>query len=99
MRTKKLETIICPDCGWEYLPAEIYVPMDFFGSPKTIIRNNEGKVEHFTGKSIDGKETYVCDNCGCKFNIIARLSFSTKKEEFEEESVTVISHDLVFEED
>ena len=30
---KKIELIICPHCGTEYLPAEIYYPKHFFGNP------------------------------------------------------------------
>lgn len=30
---KKLELIICPKCGREYLPAEIYYPNEFLGKP------------------------------------------------------------------
>ena len=33
MINEKLEKIICPKCGREYLPAEIYYPNFFFGRP------------------------------------------------------------------
>jgi uncharacterized OB-fold protein len=30
---EKFEKIVCPKCGREYLPVEIYYPNSFFGKP------------------------------------------------------------------
>lgn len=75
MRKKALEIIVCPNCKAEYLPSEIFIPNQFFQNPGTIIKNKEGKIEHFTGKSIDSYETFVCDYCKKKFNISSKLTF------------------------
>ena len=100
MRTKKLRTITCPNCGREYLPAEIFVPNAFFGNPKIIMRDDLGKIEHFINSSLDDSESYICDSCNKKFNVTAKISFSTElAENFEEESNTTISHALLFYED
>ena len=72
---KKIEYIICPNCGREYLPAEIYYPKHFFGNPQDIERLNNGRIEHFDGKSMDLEETYQCDACDCKFKVTAKVSF------------------------
>lgn len=71
----KIEKIVCPKCGREYLPAEIYYPNSFFGRPQDIDRTNDGKIENFTGKSMDLEESYQCDNCGCRFQVSAKVSF------------------------
>ena len=76
---EKLEKIVCPKCGREYLPAEIYVPNAFFGRPQDIDRTNQGKIESFNGKSMDLEETYQCDNCNCTFNVTAKISFKTSE--------------------
>ena len=46
---KKVEYIVCPKCGREYLPAEIYLPNSFLGRPHDIYRLTNGKVESFEG--------------------------------------------------
>lgn len=74
MINEKLEKIICPKCGREYLPAEIYYPNFFFGRPQNIDRIN-GKIDSFEGTSMSLEETYQCDSCHCIFNTVAKISF------------------------
>ena len=69
-------TIKCPKCGKEYLPCEIYLPDSFLGKARNIERENKNIV-NFMGKSMDLKETYICDDCGANFDITAKVSFST----------------------
>lgn len=76
---KKIELIICPHCGTEYLPAEIYYPKHFFGNPQNIEKLNNGKIEHFDGKSMDLEEIYQCDACNLKFKATAKISFKTSE--------------------
>lgn len=75
LKEDKIEKITCPKCGREYLPSEIYIPDAFFGRPQDIDRTSKGKIESFTGKAMDLEETYICDTCKCKFNVVAKLSF------------------------
>lgn len=75
---KKVEYIVCPRCGREYLPAEIYYPDNFLGKPQDIERVNN-KVEGFTGKSMDLEETYICDSCNTKFKVTATVKFKTSE--------------------
>ena len=76
----KKETVIkCPCCGYEYLPAEIYVPSNFFGKPEDIERDFQGKVDIYNGTSMDLTEEYICDNCGNAFEIFADVKFKTKE--------------------
>ena len=70
------EKIICPKCGREYLPAEIYYPKEFFGRPQDIDRI-DGKIDSFEGTSMNLEETYQCDSCNCTFNTVAKISFKT----------------------
>ena len=39
MKDNKSNIIICPNCGAEYLPAEIFLPDSFLGKHKTINKN------------------------------------------------------------
>lgn len=86
-----MKKIKCPVCGWEYHPAEIYVPTAFFGHPKNIIKSENGEIEHFMGEDSDLKEAYVCDHCNTHFLVEASVSFNTTvdpSKEFSEEYVS-----------
>ena len=86
MKKQKLNVIICPHCGREYLPSEIYIPKSFIGDARSIIRTNAGKIDTFFGNSMDLNEEYTCDKCLEKFKINAKVSFYTKAvEPFSEE--------------
>ena len=85
---KRDNVIICPKCGREYLPAEIFIPDNFFGHPEDIDRSEDGKIEAFDGTSMDLNEEYVCDNCGTTFSIETTIKFKTNEkieDQFEEE--------------
>ena len=70
-------TIICPKCGKEYLPGEIYLPKHFLGQPETIIRNSQGQIEDYDGIPMDLEEDFICD-CGAHFHVTASMSFKVK---------------------
>lgn len=77
---KIMNYIKCPHCGAEYLPVEIFIPEEFFGRPKEIIRRSDNHaVETFFGKEPDLKERYVCDYCKTPFEVTATMSFETKE--------------------
>lgn len=76
MSKDKIDVIKCPACGCEYLPAEIYIPKNFLGQPKNIHKAN-GKIDWYTGLTMDKKESYICDKCNCKFDVTARVIFNT----------------------
>ena len=78
MKTRKFEIIECPKCGYEYLPAEIYIPNAYFGKPSMIMRDNNGKITDYQGSSIDVFETYICDKCATEFKITSRIGFITE---------------------
>ena len=101
MRSKKLEVIICPHCGREYLPSEIYLPNSFLGKANTVIRDIYGHIDTFFGKSMDLKETYVCDKCNKKFSVFAKVTFKTDivTDEFNEEYTSRINKKISFLED
>ena len=99
-KQNKLEVIICPYCGREYLPSEIYIPNSFIGNVKSIIRTNAGKIDTFFGNSMDLKEEYTCDKCDGKFDVTARVSFFTKKKEsFNEEFSSKLNKKIIMKED
>ncbi len=74
---KKDATIICPHCGREYLPAEIYIPNQFFGTPEDIDRDAAGRIEVYDGEPMNLLEEYTCDGCGKTFEVSAQVQFKT----------------------
>lgn len=97
MKIRKFEIVECPHCKYEYLPAEIFIPKYFFGTPGNIKRDINGKLVHYDGTSIDQFETYTCDNCGTEFRVVAKLQLNTETPFtscFNEEYVTPIKRDL-----
>lgn len=75
--------IKCPVCGQEYMPAEIYLPEEFFGKPKNIVKDSSGQVKSFSGEDMNLDEEYICDQCNTKIKIHANVTFET---DFNEES-------------
>ena len=65
--------IVCPVCGREYLPEEIFVPT----KPKAIIRDDSGKIVSYSGCSCDLVEEYICDTCDNKLMIVGHIQFNT----------------------
>lgn len=99
MKPRKFETIACPHCGYEYLPAELYVPSGFFGKPFMLERDEAGKLINYEGSSIDLFETYTCDKCNHEFRVVAKIGFSTeddKLQNFDEEYMSTISKNTLF---
>ena len=78
MKPKQQRIIRCPQCGCEYLPAEIYLPNEFLGKPKRIVKDYLGKILGFDGETMNDKETYKCDKCDTTFEVIATTNFITR---------------------
>ena len=79
--------IKCPNCGYEYLPNEIYYPQDL-GNAHNVYRDLEGKILYYDGANIDNEAEYICDGCNCKFKVKADIKFFTyedKKKNFSED--------------
>lgn len=99
MKPRKFELIECPNCGYEYLPAEIYVPKPFVGSPKFIDRDENGKILSFENASMNTQEMYTCDKCNTTFKVNAKLVFITeadKLENFDEEYTSTLQKNVLF---
>ena len=80
MKKHREKLIKCPNCGCEYLPAEIYYPNSFLGKPRDISKEHmTGKLLEYMGNSMNLSETYVCDRCDEKFRVNANVSFYTQK--------------------
>lgn len=90
--------IVCPSCGAEYLPQEIYIPNSFFGDIKHLEKDENGKITDFIGEPMDFKESYKCDFCSRKFYIMADVKFDTESNynTFETTYVTKISKPSLF---
>lgn len=76
----RLIVIKCPRCDTEYLPAEIYLPNSFLGKPSGIYKVN-GKIDWYSGLSMDTNESYVCDRCNCRFHVNAKVFFTTTSDD------------------
>lgn len=72
---EKKNIIVCPYCGAEYLPEEIYIPSDFLGSVKDIVKDDQGKILSFVGQPMNLKEEYTCDSCNHRFSVTANVTF------------------------
>lgn len=75
---KSQELIYCPYCGYEYVPAEIFIPNEVFGHPTFIRRTDKGHIETIAGKKMDLEETYKCDNCDTTFKVKMNINFTSQ---------------------
>ena len=78
MKVRKFEIVECPKCGYQYLPAEIFVPKYYFGVPTEIERDKNGKIISYEGSSIDLFEKYKCDRCNTEFRVVSKLQLTTE---------------------
>lgn len=67
--------IICPHCGMQYLPGEIFYPEEFLGKPKDIVRNTVGEILGYEGIEQNSNETFVCEECKNEFTVEAKISY------------------------
>lgn len=99
MKKEKFEVIVCPNCGREYLPAEIYIPQAFFGNPWDVLRDDDRiKILSVAGTKMDLDEEYTCDKCNTTFKVKAKIQFDTsvtKTSNFDEEYSTSIHQDTI----
>lgn len=97
MRLTKDIVITCPHCGYEYLPAEIYLPNSLLGKPYDIDREGmSGKIQDYFGKNMDLEETYCCDGCNQPFKVKAKIQFSTEGIDFRKEYTTKLKKQSLF---
>lgn len=78
MKVRKFEIIECPQCKYEYLPAEIFIPKYYFGHPTNIERTSDGKLVSYEGSSVDLFEKFTCENCGTDFRVVSKLQLTTQ---------------------
>ena len=92
------ESIICPYCGREYVPSEIFYPEDLLPNVGDVVRKENGLVEFCTGSQELESEEYCCDGCGKTFKVTPALSFLVEKvevEDFDEDFSTQIYKDRI----
>ena len=94
---KSCDLIICPHCGCEYVPAEIFLPDSFLGKPFLIERESiSGKIINYFGSSMDLDENYICDRCNQPFSIHAKIQFETEGTDFRKDYTTKIKKPSLF---
>lgn len=81
---KKKLLIICPHCGAQYLPGEIYMPGAFIGRPVEVVKDSLGALVYTDYKKVENmpnnSEHFICDYCDKPFEIEASpMIFKTKK--------------------
>ena len=97
MKEKKLLTIQCPHCGYQYLPVEIFIPDSFFGRPIDIEREAmSGSIKDYFGSSMDLEETYICDKCNQPFKVSTRIQFITEGINFQKDYITRLKKESLF---
>lgn len=65
--------IRCPYCGKEYFPSEIFVPKNFIGTAFHLTE------DLYLGSDMELLETYICDKCDSSFEVVANVSFESRK--------------------
>ena len=76
-----MNKVICPNCGAEYAPQEIFLFNSFNNSK--IIKDEEGKI--LDNLDFDDNESYKCDYCNKTFFAKMAIDFevsTTKVEEY-----------------
>lgn len=94
----KQKLIICPHCGCEYHPSEIFLPNYILGKPQEIQRDSFGKILLYGGIDQDLKEEFICENCDTAFKVTARLDFVVEEDKyksFSEDYSTTIYKDRI----
>lgn len=84
--------IQCPNCGAEYLIAEIFMSQDILGHPKNINKDSSGKIIYYNGQEPETTEKYCCDYCNKSFEVEIRMQTSSQLDEldFDEEYTSTI---------
>ena len=96
MRPKQPRTITCPECGYEYLPGEIFYPKTFLGQPKNVVRDCYGKILGYEGAAVSCTETFTCESCNSTFNVTACINFTTQDLSKELQHKTKLSDNKLF---
>ena len=98
LQKKNWQSIKCPHCSHEMVPAEIFMPGDLLGRPTTIIRDAFGKIlylEYEPDCEPVLVEKFFCDNCEKPFLVEPVVSYKVKKEseelDFSQPNVSLLS--------
>lgn len=86
-----MKKIICPNCGAEYAPQEIFL-MNTFNNTD-IIKDEKGSI--LTDLSFDDDEIYKCDYCNQTFHVTMNIEFNVYTKHIEEHT-TKLHKPLIF---
>lgn len=73
------QKIVCPHCGYEYLPVEVFIPKTVFDIPYIIYRDDNGSITNAVCEDKVQTETYQCDKCNNFFKTKISIEYSVKK--------------------
>ena len=75
-----MDRIVCPNCGAEYLPQEIFILTPF--NEKHVHKDADGKL--LFDPTYDTYESYKCDYCNKTFQATMAMAFTTTMKTAEE---------------
>lgn len=75
-----MNKIVCPNCGAEYAPQEIFI-LTLFNN-KHIVKDEGGKI--LDDLAIDDKEVYKCDYCNNTFFVDMNIDFNVYSNQLDE---------------
>lgn len=70
-----MNKIVCPHCGAEYYPQELYIPTDFLPRVEDVIKDEDGRIVAGYEAPMNTHEEYTCDYCNHRFQIDAKVEF------------------------
>lgn len=76
MKDSNVKYVVCPCCGAEYHPAEIFMPQTLLGRPK-VVRDSVGHIVSWTGDPVCLREKYICDYCDSPLDVQMKLDYRT----------------------
>ena len=96
-KNTKWPVIRCPHCGYEYTPADIFMPGELIGIPVDVVRDALGKIIYQDYEEDNAPATeahYCCDNCNKSFVVEPVITYKVRKEDealdFAEQSVSLL---------
>ena len=87
-----MNKVICPYCGAEYLPQEIFILSNF--NEHRIIKDEYGKLlEEF---EYDNDESYRCDYCDRTFYATLNIDIESRERTHPEQIITRLHKPALF---
>lgn len=90
-----MERIVCPNCGAEYAPQEIFIMTNF--NNNNIVKDEHGKI--LDDLIYDDDESYKCDYCNTTFFSKMKIDFDVYTSKLEKHTTRLHKPTLFLEEE